>query len=164
MNSNLKKFVGLVIILTAPLVAVFAMTGPAAAPMVHDAWVRATAPHVTTAAIYLTLHNPGVTDQTLVRVSSPQARTLELHETTTDAQGVSRMAPLKEVIIPAGGKVALTPGGKHIMVYGLAQALVPGQELPLRLEFASGPATHARVQIVPPDALGAKAADEHHHH
>ena len=136
-----------------------------ATPMVHDAWVRATPPGVTTAAIYMVLHNPAATPVTLRQASSPLARQLELHTTTTDAQGVSRMAALTTgLLVPAGAHVALAPGGHHVMVYGLQAPLVSGQELPLRLEFDQGPAITTRVKIMPPDYWPATAPTPAHHH
>ena len=112
-----------------------ALTAPAqaAAPMVHDAWVRMPAVTGRPAAGYLTIMGMGTVDW-LVEVSSPLATRTELHAMVMDG-GVMKMVPLAGIDIPARGTVSLAPGGNHIMLYTLMPAAKLGQPLPLALRF-----------------------------
>jgi len=137
-----------------PLLIAFAFAtscAPAAPDIaVNDAWARATAAGQSSGAVYATIANRGAADQ-LVGVSS-EAGTAMLHRSDQEG-GVARMRMVSEVPIPAGGEVALAPGGTHIMLTGLAAPLAIGTDLPLTLRFAkAGPRT-VRVAVV---AAGAR--------
>lgn len=96
-----------------------------------------------TAAVYLTLTNPGAQEQSLVSASSDAAKIVELHETTSQA-GVMKMRPVKSIRIPPGGKVEMKPGGYHVMLLGLTHDLKPGGTVLLTLKFDQG--TEVRVE------------------
>ena len=123
--------------------------------MAHDAWARASAGAATTGAAYLALMGTDQPDG-LVGVSTPVAVTAEVHETTND-NGVMKMRPVAIVPIPPHQTVTLSPGGYHIMLMGLKQPLVAGENFPLTLTFAhAAPVTvDVKVQAVghtPPPA------------
>ncbi len=62
----------------------------------------------------------GPEDAQLLRVSSPSAIRVEMHDVTVDAKtGAVSMAPMDRVLIPAGEKVAFKKGGKHVMMWGV---------------------------------------------
>lgn len=62
----------------------------------------------------------GPEDVYLLRVSSPSAIRVEMHDVTVDAKtGAVTMAPMDRVRIPAGEKVAFKKGGKHVMMWGV---------------------------------------------
>ena len=106
---------------------------------VEEAWVRAVAgPNVNTAA-YMTLHNTGSAPDRLTGARSDIARMTGLHRTTIDEKGLARMGEVEALDLPAGGAVALEPGGFHIMLMGVG-SLVEGDtfEITLLLE-GSGP-------------------------
>jgi len=126
--------------MTLPRFAIFAATAAvlaapvqAAAPMVHDAWVRLPAVPGRPAAAYFTIMGMGTADR-LVEVSSPLATRTEMHTMAMDA-GVMKMLPLPVVAIPARGNVAFAPGGNHVMLYTLMPAAKLGTPLPLALRF-----------------------------
>jgi copper(I)-binding protein len=48
------------------------------------------------------------------------------------------MVPLREVVVPAKGKLEFKPGGKHIMLMGLKRALKVGEKVPLVLKLDGG--------------------------
>ena len=77
------------------------------------------------------------------------------------ADGVVQMRAFEGgLIIPAGAMLKLAPGGKHLMVIGLDEALVAGGALQLTLEFAKdGP-----VDVVVPISAAAPAGADHSHH
>ena len=106
---------------------------------VNNAWARATPGKSETGAAYVTIQSP--TADRLVSASSPVAKKAELH--TMSMQGmVMKMRPIAGVDIPPGQPVSLKPGGEHIMLMGLNQALHEGQSFPLTLDFEkAGPRT-----------------------
>lgn len=86
---------------------------------------------------YLVLANRGRSPETLVKVESPAARTVEIHRATLTG-GVMSMAAQDRVPIPPGGSVSFAPGGYHLMFLGLTRSLKPGDRLPATLVFANG--------------------------
>ena len=121
--------------LFASLAITAALAAPvqAAAPMIHDAWVRLPAVAGRPAAAYFTIMSMGTADR-LVEVSSPLATRTEMH-TMTMTGGVMKMTPIAGVDIPARGNVAFKPGGNHAMLYTLMPAAKLGSPLPLALRF-----------------------------
>ena len=83
---------------------------------------------------YFTITNGTDVDDALIAASTPAAAHVEMHETSIEA-GMARMRPLNEVRVPAGGRIAVAPGGIHLMLVDLAHPLVAGSRVPLTLEF-----------------------------
>lgn len=135
------------------LTLVLALAGcdaPSPEIQVSDGWARATAPGQSSAAVYATIANRGSTDR-LIGVSSNAGMAM-LHRSDNEG-GVSRMRMLSDMAIPAGDRVALAPGGTHIMVTGLRAPLAVGANFAITLRFAkTGPRTVA-VTVV---AAGAR--------
>ncbi len=98
---------------------------------VKDAVISA---HGEVAAGYFTLDNGGPAD-TLIAVSSPAAKSIEMHVSEMK-DGMMTMRRLEKVEAPAGGRVEFAPGGRHLMVFGAAPALADGQSVPVTLTFA----------------------------
>ena len=73
-------------------------------------------------AAYFVLDNAGPTADRLIGVSSDIARSVEMHTSAVDAQGVASMRPVQGVDLPPGGQAQFAPGGLHVMLVGLAQA------------------------------------------
>ena len=62
----------------------------------------------------------GPEDVHLLRVSSPSAVRVEMHDVTVDAKtGAVTMAPMDRVLISSGETVAFKKGGKHVMMWGV---------------------------------------------
>jgi protein SCO1 len=112
----------------------------AAAVSVQAAWSRATAPGASVGVAYFNISNAGAADS-LVAIDSPAAQRAEMHSTTTG--GSMQMRPVEFVEIPAGGYVAFTPGGLHVMLIDLKRPLTEGERLPLTLVFKRS----GRVQV-----------------
>jgi periplasmic copper chaperone A len=102
--------------------------------VVTGAWVRA-APAGAQSAAYFTIGNGTGADDTLVGVSTTAAQSAGLHQTTTDSTGMTGMQMTESIKVPAGGSVALQPGGYHVMLTGLASALKAGASVELMLTF-----------------------------
>ena len=118
---------------------------------VTGAWARATAPGQDAGAAYLTL-SAAAADR-LVAVSSPDAQMAMLHQ-TTHGGGMSGMADMDGVDLPAHATVHLAPGGTHVMLTGLRHALAAGGTVALDLTFAHAGVVHVRVPVQPITAAG----------
>jgi copper(I)-binding protein len=59
------------------------------------------------------------------------------------------MRAVREIEIPAGAKVALKPGGLHVMLLDLKQPLVSGDRVPLTLTFARAGKVEVTVNVEP---------------
>ena len=101
---------------------------------IGDAWARP-APAGGQSAAYLTIANTGAAADALLSVSSPVADMVGLHQTSTDAAGVTGMRPVARLEIPAGGSALLEPGGYHVMLMGLTGELAVGKTIELDLTF-----------------------------
>ena len=134
---------------------------PAAASIeVSGVWARTSPMVAGAAAVYLTIDNTGGLDDALIAASvDPSiAMTAELHETVAVDASASTMAPdmpaaapattsragdvpmmvmrpVDRVVAPAGGSVALAPGGYHIMLMQLVEPLTVGTTLDVTLTF-----------------------------
>jgi hypothetical protein len=60
---------------------------------------------------------------------------VELHETSTDASGMTGMHPVARIEVPAGGEVKLQPGGFHLMLMSLTKPLAVGDKVEIDLVF-----------------------------
>src|SRR6185437_4304779 len=102
----------------------------------------------TTGAAYLSLTAGGQADR-LTAVSTPVANTAEVHESTSNG-GVMRMRAISGgLAIPAGKTVKLSPGGYHIMMFGLHHPLKASETFPLTLTFAHSAPITVTVTVRP---------------
>ena len=117
---------------------------------VEDAWVRLPAAPGRPGAGYLTIHG-GATDRTVVRVTADYALRSEMHETMSSGGRMS-MRPIASVPVPAGGEVSFTPGGRHLMLYGLDARAKPGTSTLLTITFENGQRIYRKAYIIAPGA------------
>ncbi|MFG6449448.1 copper chaperone PCu(A)C [Roseateles sp. BYS180W] len=149
--------------LSAALVLVAASTSSVWAQVqVSDAWARGTVPQQKASGVFLQLQSPSATR--LVAARSPSANSVEIHEMTME-DSVMKMRQLPNGLeLPAGQRVALKPGGLHIMLMGLKGQLVAGQELPLTLVFqdAAGARTELELKVPVRDMKAAAGGHSGH--
>jgi periplasmic copper chaperone A len=115
---------------------------------VKDGWVRATVAQQKATGAFMQL--TAVKNTRLVQVSTPVAGVAEIHEMSM-ADNMMRMRPLTAGLdLPAGKTVELKPGGYHLMLMDLKQAIKEGDEVPLTLvlEGADGKRTNQEVKVV----------------
>jgi len=110
--------------------------------VISDAWARPTAAGMPMGVAYFVVRNDGASDDAIIAASTPAAAHVEIHQTTL-ADGMARMRPLREIVVPAKGKVAVSPGGIHLMLVDLATPLAAGTRAPLVLQFRNA----GRVEI-----------------
>ncbi|TIX98502.1 MAG: copper chaperone PCu(A)C, partial [Mesorhizobium sp.] len=98
-------------------------------------WSRATPPGAKVAGGYFTVTNTGSSPDRLLSISSEISAKAELHEMDV-GDGVMAMRPVTGGLeVPAGGKVALAPGGYHLMFVGLKRQPKQGETFPATLIF-----------------------------
>ena len=121
------------ILATILIVMPFAVFADGAGIQVDHVWSRAAlAGHE--GAVYLTITAGGAPD-TLTGVTTPIAAEAALHQSIDD-HGVMKMRPVASLPIESDKPVTLAPGGYHIMLSGLKQALKQGDSFPITLSFA----------------------------
>lgn len=126
-------------VLSVLLLSLSAATAQAGdAPVVSQAWARATPPGVEVGAAYMVITG-GSRDDRLAGASSERAGMVELHD-VIESDGVAKMRGIEALEIPAKGRVELAPKGRHLMLMGLDAPLVAGQRFEVTLRFeVSGP-------------------------
>lgn len=98
-------------------------------------WSRATPAGAKVAGGYFTITNNGSAPDRLLSISSDISDKAELHEMGVK-DGVMTMRPVVGGLeIPAGGKVALAPGGYHLMFIGLKRQPKQGENFAATLTF-----------------------------
>lgn len=148
------SLVRLLSVLLSTLVVVAAHAGDA--PVVSEAWSRATPPGVEVGAAYMVIEG-GNKDDRLVGASSTRAAMVHLHD-VVEEEGVAKMRSTEDVHVSAGQRVELAPKGKHLMLMGLDAPLVAGQTYALVLQFAD-----SGEQTVTVTVREATAESPHHH-
>jgi hypothetical protein len=156
--------IGVALALTMAALLFVGLTVWAAEPVgveVAGAWARPTFGQGRTTAAYMTITNKGDEDDVFVGARSAAAKSVALHQTSMTADGVMQMREADGGLpIPAGATLELAPGGTHLMIMALDEALATGGELKLTLEFAhAGP-----VEITVPVRANGPAGADHSQH
>jgi len=134
--------------LLAPLLLLAGCHARNAEPKVTEAWVRLPAVSGQPAAAYFTIQG-GRSAKTLVRMESALAAKTEMHQNMRGMQGMTSMAPLDHIDVPAGATVQFRPGGNHAMLFGLDPQVKPGTGVPIRFGFSDGTTAEAEAKTVP---------------
>ena len=134
---------------------------PSANVEVKDAWVRSTVPGQKGTGAFMKI--TAKDGAKLVGVSSPVAGVGEVHEMKMEGD-VMKMRALPLLDLPAGKAVELKPGGYHVMLMDLKQALVKDSKVPLTLVFKDAKGAESKMELslpvsnVAPSAPAAPAA------
>jgi len=114
---------------------------------VEDAWARpATVDAPGASAAYMVINNGTANGVRLVGVSSDVAGMAEIHLTQMDGD-IMQMRPVDGIDIPSGSSASLEPGGYHVMLMGLSDDLIEGEDFSLTLLFESGEEIRLDVSI-----------------
>lgn len=113
---------------------------------VSDSYVRAVPPGQPNSAAFLTLKNTSDEQVALQSASSSAAGVVELH-THSHVDGVMQMRKIPQITLNGNEKVVLEPGGLHIMLIGLNQSLITGEQIDLTLNFSDGSTQTLNVEI-----------------
>jgi copper(I)-binding protein len=108
--------------------------GAGAAPTITGAWVRPPQGMERPAAGYFVITGGSQADA-LLGATSPVAGDVQVHETSTDASGMTGMHPVSRVEVPAGATVAFQPGGFHLMFMEVTGTIEAGGSVQIELTF-----------------------------
>lgn len=104
--------------------------------VIEDAYARASSPIAVSGAAFMTIFNHSEMDDRLIGVTSTAAERLELHTHITEENGLLRMVEVEEgFAIVAGDTIALERGGMHVMMLGLTNPLVQGEQIEVTFTF-----------------------------
>ena len=91
-------------------------------------------------AVYFTISNQGQNSDQLISANSQVCKKVEIHdhisETNEDGIEIKKMRPVKNITINGGEKVALAPGGLHVMLLVLNRNIDENDGIPVTLTFA----------------------------
>ena len=97
---------------------------------------------------FLTAANAGAAADRLVMADATICQLTEIHE-MKQVGDVMEMAPLPDGLeVPAGGSVALMPGGYHLMFIGLLKDLLAGDTFEVDLHFATAGMVTVTMQVM----------------
>ncbi|MES2953892.1 MAG: copper chaperone PCu(A)C [Pseudomonadota bacterium] len=122
---------------------------------VKDAWVRTAVPGQSGTGAFMAI--TAKDGAKLVGASSPVAGVAEVHEMKMEGD-VMRMRAVPALDLPAGKTVQLKPGGYHVMLMELKQALPKGSTVPLTLTFRDARGQERKLELKLPVAATAPGA------
>jgi len=111
---------------------------------IADAWIRGTVPGQKVTGAFMQVAS--TTDTSLIDVSSPSAKFVEIHQMTKEGS-VMKMRAVDRLPIPAGKPVELTPAGYHMMLFELKAPLNAGDVIPLTLTFEDKSGKKSTVEV-----------------
>lgn len=106
-------------------------------PRWQEGWIRLTPARMPMLGGFGRIANACPRAVTVVGASSPDFGEVSLHETRL-VDGISRMRPVSELVIPANGAVEFAPGGLHLMLMTPRAPLEPGQRVPIEFRLKDG--------------------------
>ena len=117
----------------------FALAGMAATAAaqikVENAWVRATVAGQQSTGAFMKITSPEPVR--LLSVSTPVAKTSEIHEMKLVGEVMKMRAHPDGVDIPANTPLELKSGGYHLMMMEMDQPIKAGEVVPLQLQFTN---------------------------
>jgi periplasmic copper chaperone A len=138
---------------TAALLSPATLAQSAKDVKIEGAWVRGTVEGQKGTGGFMKLTAPA--NMKLTGVASPAAGVGEVHEMKMEG-GVMKMAEVKGGLeLPAGKAVELKPGGYHIMLLDLKQALKADTKVPVTLTFTNAKGEASKVELQLPVAMRA---------
>lgn len=128
-------------------------------------YARSTVPGQPAGGAYLSITNQGKSGDKLISMSSPVAKSTELHTMAMEGNVMKMREVDGNLEIKPGQEIKMQPGnGYHIMLMGLSQPLKAGDKIPLTLTFEKSGKVEVSLHVE--DAAAAKdgKAGEHAHH
>lgn len=113
---------------------------------IEGAWIREAPPGASVLGAYMTVRNRGDRADRLLRVQSPAAGRIEIHEMAV-REGVMRMRPLQALAIPPGQTTVLKPKSTHLMLLDVRRPLKAGMRVPMTFVFERAGAIRQEVPV-----------------
>lgn len=113
---------------------------------VHDAWVREPMGGRNMTGAFAVVENTGATPRAIVAASSDVSDKVELHEMKNDG-GMMRMSPVKQMNVPAAGRLELKPGSFHVMLFDVKRKIADGEKVSITFTFDDGSKVTTEAQV-----------------
>jgi copper(I)-binding protein len=120
------------------------------------AWCRAM-PAQSDANCYLTIENKGAAADRLTGISVDIADKAEVRQINTTSGGLTDKPVAGGLPISAGDKVALAPGGYHLVLLNTKAALKKGAKQVINMEFEKAGKTPVSFDVLPATSKGPPA-------
>lgn len=146
---------------TAILFFIAATAFGAAKIEIKNAWIRETPPASSVAAVYMVIENEGGEDDRLIGVSADVSKYAEIHSSSVDKEGMTRMVKVDALDTPSGKSVQLKPGGNHIMLIELKRPLKAGDKAELDLRFKKSGVMKVQAEV---KEIAGGHTTQHEHH
>jgi copper(I)-binding protein len=117
--------------------------------IVTNATVRLLPPGVPNTAAYFSIQNHSDTSRILIGASADFVTKAEIHNHIL-VNDMMSMQQQSEVVIQPGESVQFSPGGLHIMLFGLKQPLHEGQSVTFTLLTKEGEAIIITANVTQP--------------
>ncbi|MCB1661548.1 MAG: copper chaperone PCu(A)C [Pseudomonadales bacterium] len=114
---------------------------------VEQASARESLPGMQSSAAYMVIKNTSERDLRLVGATSARMVKIEIHQHRQQGD-MTAMRKVESVVIPARGEFVFQSGGYHLMLMGIEQPLMVGEELSLQLVFEDGTTLDIKVPVV----------------
>lgn len=148
-------FIFTLLLLWAPLAA-----GDTLA-IVSNAWVRAAPPTVSMHAGYATLHNTGDKAITLIKVTSPQFGSVQMHKSFIE-NGMARMRHVNELTLKPGASLHFAPSGYHLMLMQAQEPIKMDSTITFVFYFSNGKQLQTTAPVLR-SAAQQQPSHQHHH-
>lgn len=120
-----------------------------------DVTIRATTPNAKATAIYAIIHNQAHSQDRLIGAEVSFAKKVEIHEMKMEGDVMKMREIQGGLVIPAHGMAELAQGGNHLMVMGLAKAVMMDGDYEVTFLFEKAGALKARAHVI---SLSGKSA------
>lgn len=105
---------------------------------IDNAWIRNLPPTVPVRAGYMRLFNPGNKAVSIMSVSSDAFAKIEVHQTITQEDGLTRMEQVLALTIESNSHLELKPSGIHLMMMHPFKPTRPGDKILITFELSDG--------------------------
>ena len=153
-------FAAIALAASAPL---FAAGNAADNVTLGDPYVRLVPPGQNVTGAFVVFKNSDDKDHKVVKADSAAAKVAELH-THVNEGGMMKMRPVKDIEIKAKSETALQPGGLHIMLIDLKQALKEGENVAITVTFEDGSSKKFDAPVRKPQAMMPMSMPMQHDH
>ncbi|CUS48226.1 MAG: hypothetical protein HLUCCO02_07910 [Idiomarinaceae bacterium HL-53] len=113
---------------------------------VDNFWLRESIPGQPNGAAFGIVENNSAMDAFLIGADIDIAEVVEVHQHLHE-NGQMRMVQMEALVIPAGERVELRPGGYHLMLIGLKEPLVADTTHEMTLIFNDGTSIVVEVPV-----------------
>lgn len=129
---------------------------------ISGAYTRAMLPQAKVGGGYLVIDNKGVAADRLLGGATEAAKTVQVHQMKMEGDMMKMGQVEGGLEIPAGGSVALTNGGYHLMLMGVGTPFKQGECLELTLKFEQAGDVPVILNVGGPAADAAPAGHAGH--